>query len=113
MNFRKLPGPFRVALAGLLIAVIALIDWRVDPPISFGFLYLFPILLIGTVSANRWPIVATALLCMVLAHVFAPYSFEAQFSISLPQDVLVFTPLAAPALFAYKVTRRPTREPEH
>ena len=52
MIYRYLYGTRRAVLAraGLLIAAIALIDWRVDLNISFGFLYLFPILLVGTVS---------------------------------------------------------------
>src|SRR5689334_34566 len=48
--FRYLHGSTRAALAqaGVLIALIAIIDWRVDLNISFGFLYLFPMLLVGT-----------------------------------------------------------------
>jgi PAS domain S-box-containing protein len=105
MNLR-----LRAALAGLLIAIIALVDWRVDPPISFGFLYLFPILLIGT-GAKRWHIVATAILCTVLADVFSPLAFLIQ--VSLPQDVLVFTSLAGTGLFAYEATRSRRREQEN
>jgi glucose uptake protein GlcU len=33
--------------AGLLITVIALVDWLTKPYISIGFLYLFPIMLIA------------------------------------------------------------------
>ncbi len=50
----------RLALAGILIAIIAFVDWRVKVNIAFGFLYLFPILLLGTV-ARRWQIVAAAI----------------------------------------------------
>jgi hypothetical protein len=102
MDFRTPQGLLRVALAGILIGIIALIDWRVDPPIAFGFLYLFPILLVGTV-ADRWHVVATALVCMALADVFSPLPFSP--GISLPQDVLVFTSLAGTGLFAYEATR--------
>ena len=41
-----------MVLAGLMIAVIALLDWRVDAPIAFGFLYLFPILFVGSSSSD-------------------------------------------------------------
>ena len=42
-----------VVAAGLLIAVIAFIDQRTN--LSFGLLYLFPIILVGTVlPAGRW-----------------------------------------------------------
>ena len=37
MSFRQ-AGSERVALAGLLIAAIAIVDWRVDAPLAFGFL---------------------------------------------------------------------------
>jgi PAS domain S-box-containing protein len=110
MDFRKPQGLLHVALAGFLIAIIALIDWRVDAPIGFGFLYLFPILLVGTV-ARRWHIIATALLCMVLADIFAPSSFVMR--VSLPQDILVFTSLAGTGLFAYEATRSRRREQEN
>jgi PAS domain S-box-containing protein len=110
MNFRKLQGPSRMALAALLIGIVALIDWRVDPPIAFGFLYLFPILLVGT-GGRRWHIVATALLCMALADIFSPLPFSPQ--VSLPQDLLVFTSLAGTGLFAYEATRSRLRELEN
>jgi PAS domain S-box-containing protein len=109
MNFLRLQGPFRVALAGLLIGIVALIDWRVDPPIAFGFLYLFPILLVGT-GGKRWHIVATALVCMALADAFSPLPFAPQ--VSLPQDLLVFSSLSGIGLFAYEVTRSRLREEE-
>jgi PAS domain S-box-containing protein len=109
MNFLRLQGPFRVALAAVLIGIVALIDWRVDPPIAFGFLYLFPILLVGT-GGRRWHIVATALVCMALADAFSPLPFVPQ--VSLPQDLLVFTSLSGIGLFAYEVTRSRLREEE-
>ena len=63
-NYRQRAS--RVALAGLLIAIIAFIDWRVEVNIAFGFLYIFPILVVGAVL-SRWQILATALLCSFLA----------------------------------------------
>jgi hypothetical protein len=33
--------------AGLLIAAIALADWRADKEVTLGFLYLFPMLMVG------------------------------------------------------------------
>ena len=33
--------------AGVLIAVIAIIDWHYDVNVAFGFLYLFPMLMAG------------------------------------------------------------------
>jgi two-component system, LuxR family, sensor kinase FixL len=109
MSFRK-AGSDRVALAGVLIAAIAVVDWRVDAPLAFGFLYLFPILIVGGVCP-RWVIIATALLCTALADWFDPYAFT--LAIALPQDVLVFTSLAGTGMFAYEITRSRQREREN
>src|SRR5215831_591851 len=88
--------------AAILIALIALLDWRIDLNISFGFLYLFPILLIGSVL-RRWQIVVAAVLCTLLSDILDPFRFT--LGTSLPQDILVFTSLAGSGLFAYEVTR--------
>ena len=37
-----------LARAGILIAVIAILDWHFEEDISFGFLYLFPMLMVGS-----------------------------------------------------------------
>ncbi|MBZ5621035.1 MAG: PAS domain-containing protein [Acidobacteriia bacterium] len=112
MIFRYLQGSTRVVLAraGVLIAIVALLDWRVDLNISFGFLYLFPLLLVGTVL-TRWQILLTALFCTLLADVFDPFPFT--LVTGLPQDILVFSSLAGTGLFAYEVTRSRRREAEN
>ncbi len=76
MTFRHFDGSSRVWLAFALIVVTAVIDWRVDAPIAFGFLYLFPVLLVGSVRP-RWQVLITALLCTLLADLFDPYRFSA------------------------------------
>jgi two-component system sensor kinase FixL len=110
--FRYLQGSTRVVLtrAGVLVAIIALVDWRVDLNISFGFLYLFPLLLVGTVLA-RWQILLAALSCTLLSDLFDPFPFTLR--TALPQDILVFTSLAGTGLFAYEVTRSRRREAEN
>ena len=51
--------------AGILGTAIALVDWWTEPYISLGFLYLFPIMIVGGfLSQGR--IVVIALLCAVL-----------------------------------------------
>src|ERR1035441_9599033 len=107
MAFRRIVGSPRVAMAGLLIVVIAVIDWRVDLNFAFAFLYLLPILLAGTVLL-RWQVVLTALLCTFLSDFFDPFRFTV--ATSLPQDILVFAALAGCGLFAHEVTRRSRRE---
>lgn len=112
MNVGQLLGSRRAALisAAVLMGLFALIDWRVDLNIAFGFLYLFPVLLVATVLP-RWQVVATAFLCTLLSDLFDPFAFT--LSTALPQDILVFTSLAGTGLFAYEITRSRRRETEN
>ncbi|HEY2017079.1 MAG TPA: PAS domain-containing protein, partial [Bryobacteraceae bacterium] len=109
MIFRYLQGNPRSALvqAAALVALIALIDWRVDLNISFGFLYLFPMLLVGT-ALPRWQVVFTAVSCTLLSDFFDPFAFT--WSSALPQDILVFTSLAGTGLFAFEIAKNRRRE---
>jgi two-component system, LuxR family, sensor kinase FixL len=59
-----------IAVAGLLIASIALVDWATKPYISLGFLYLFPIMILGG-FLSRSRILAVALVCAVLQEAFS------------------------------------------
>jgi two-component system sensor kinase FixL len=97
-----------VAMAGALIVAIALVDRRIN--LSFGLLYLFPIILVGTVLP-RWSVLLVAALCTWLTDIFNPFPFAA--AVSLPQDVLVFAALAGTGLVAYEMTRSRRREVEH
>lgn len=96
--------------AGVLIAAIALLDWRVDLNIYFGFLYVFPMLLVGMVLPV-WPILGVALLCTLLSEFFDPFRFE--LLAALPQDVLVFSALSGMGLLSREVTRSRQREREN
>src|SRR5260370_6927238 len=110
MPFRNLQGISRVILAALLIAIIAIIDWRVEVNIAFGFLYIFPILLLGT-AMSRWQILLTVVLCTFLADYLDPFGFT--FRVALPQDILVFAALAGTAFFSYEVTRSRLKVTRH
>src|SRR5258708_35757390 len=110
MPFRNLQGISRVILAALLIAIIAVIDWRVEVNIAFGFLYIFPILLLGTVL-SRWQILLTVLLCTFLADYFDPFPFS--FRVAMPQDILVLAALAGNGFFSYEATRSRRQETEN
>jgi PAS domain S-box-containing protein len=95
------PTAWRTAAAGLMILAIAIVDWRVEFDVAFGFLYVFPLILVGTASP-RWAVAVVAALCTALADIFDPYPFTA---VSVPHDILVFLSLAGTGLFAQAVTR--------
>jgi PAS domain S-box-containing protein len=56
--------------SGLLIAAIALLDWRTKPYLSLGFLYLFPIMILAG-FLSRTTTVVIALACAVLQEAFS------------------------------------------
>jgi two-component system sensor kinase FixL len=110
MPLQQLENRTRFILAAILICAVALVDWRVEAPITFGFLYLFPVMLLGT-AGRRWPVMLAAAICTVLADQLDP--FPLSLSISLPQGILVFTALTGTGLFAYEVTRSRRLEMEN
>ena len=59
-----------IVVAGLLIAAIAVVDWATKPYISLGFLYLFPIMILGG-FLSRTQLVGVALVCAVLQEAFS------------------------------------------
>src|SRR5580700_8053488 len=59
-----------IVAAGLLIAAIAVVDWATKPYISLGFLYLFPIMILGG-FLSRTQILVVALVCAVLQEAFS------------------------------------------
>src|SRR6266513_2284054 len=61
-----------VAIAGLLIAVIAVADWATKPYISLGFLYLFPIMVVGG-SLSRTQIFGLSIFCATLHEAFSAF----------------------------------------
>ncbi|HVZ23059.1 MAG TPA: PAS domain-containing sensor histidine kinase [Vicinamibacterales bacterium] len=97
-----------VTAAAALAAVIAYLDRQASP--SIGLLYLFPILLVGTVLP-RWQIVAAALGCTWLTAIFNPWPLT--IGASLAQDALVFVALGGTGLVAYELTRRRREEADH
>ena len=109
---RYLLGTPRTILssAAILIAIIAFVDWRNLVNIYFGFLYVFPMLLVGTVLP-RWQIALIAIFCTVLAELFDPFPF--MLSTALPQDILLFIALIGMGLLAHLVIVNRQRELEN
>lgn len=73
--------------AGVMIATIGLIDWHFEENISFGFLYLFPMLMVGG-CLSRWQMAAVAALCTALTEAFDPFPWA--IPVGIPRLVLTF-----------------------
>ncbi len=99
-----------LACAVILIAVIALVDWRVRGNVFFGFLYVFPMLLVGTVLP-LWQLALVAICCTILSEAFDPFRFF--ITTDLPQDILLFGTLAGMGFYSREVTVNWQRELEH
>jgi PAS domain S-box-containing protein len=106
---RILHTPPRTVLitAAALIALIAVTDWRVELNVTLGFLYLFPLVLLGTTL--NWPsLIAVAVGCTFLSDRLDPFSAEMQ----VPRLLLIFLTLATTGLLSLSVTRGYRREME-
>ena len=88
--------------AAVMIALIALADWRVEKDLPLGFLYLFPMLLVGSVL-SRWQIVAVAACCTFLTEIFDAFQWRPEAGI--PRDILIFAAFAGMGLFVYEIVR--------
>ena len=88
--------------AALMIAAIAVVDWRIEGNIPLGFLYLFPMLLVGSVLV-RWQIAIAAAVCTVLSESFD--SFDWSLPSGIPRDILIFAAFFCMGLFVYEVVR--------
>jgi two-component system, LuxR family, sensor kinase FixL len=96
--------------AGVLIAAIALLDWWVVAEVLLGFLYLVPMLMIGSVL-NGWQICAVAGLCTFLAETFSDLAWSLRSGIS--RDVLYFAAFAGAGFFICEVSRNRRVTEEH
>jgi PAS domain S-box-containing protein len=97
-------------VATTLILIVAVIDWRVDLNVTFGFLYLFPMLIVGSCLPPRQVAVVGAL-CTVLAEAFAPFGWEA--AAGVPRDIFMFTAFFGTGLFAHASARNRQLTEQH
>ncbi len=90
-------------LAGIIL--IALVDWQIVFNATLGFLYLFPVVLLGTVL--EWPsLMAVTLLCTFLSDRLDPFPGDTE----VARDVLIFLTLGTGALLSIAVTKGYRRE---
>jgi PAS domain S-box-containing protein len=88
--------------AALMIGMIVFADWRVEKDLPLGFLYLFPMLLVGSVL-SRWQIAAVAASCTILTELFDSFQWRPESGI--PRDILIFAAFAGMGLFVYEIVR--------
>lgn len=93
-----------------MITMIAIADWRIQGNIPLGFLYLFPMVLVGS-SLTRTHTAATALLCSLLTEAFDSYEWVPETGV--PRDILVFSAFFGMGLFVYEVVRNRKLEMQH
>lgn len=88
--------------AALMVAVIAFADWRIESQVPLGFLYLFPMLLVGNVL-NRWQIGATAAICTFLTEEFDSFPWSP--TVGIPRDILIFAAFLGMGLLVREIAR--------
>jgi len=71
------------AWSWLLIAVIALVDWKIGPELSLGFLYTIPVLLISALI-SRSQIAVLAVVCSLLLEQFHPAAWDSEAVVRVP-----------------------------
>jgi PAS domain S-box-containing protein len=96
-----------LTLALALTIAIAITDWKVVFEATLGFLYMFPLVLLGAIW--NWPkLLLAAAFCTYLSDRLDAFPVDMQ----IPRDALIFTTLATAALLSRAVTRGYRREME-
>jgi two-component system sensor kinase FixL len=96
--------------AGMIVVIVALIDWRVDVNVAFGFLYLFPMLMVGS-CLTRWQLAMLAAGFIFLAERLGPEHWMP--NVGIPRDILMFTAFFGTGLFAHESARSRTLATRH
>jgi two-component system sensor kinase FixL len=96
--------------AAITIAVIAVVDWRFDVNISFGFLYLFPMLMVGS-CLTPWQIAIVAAICTGLVEAFDSFAWST--SVGIPRLILTFAAFTGAGLFVFESARNRRLASQH
>jgi PAS domain S-box-containing protein len=96
-----------LAYGALLIGLIALADWRIEINATLGFLYIFPMVLLGTVL-GWWQLVLAAVFCTFLSDRLDPFPTD----MAPARDILIFLTLAITGVLSLNVTKSYRREME-
>jgi PAS domain S-box-containing protein len=96
--------------AAIIFVAIAVLDWAVVGAIPLGFLYLIPMLLVGS-ALTPFQIISIAALCTFLAEVFDDFDWSPRTGI--PRDVLYFAAFTGVGLFIREISRNRQVALEH
>jgi PAS domain S-box-containing protein len=96
-----------LAYGAILVAAIAIADWRVEIDATLGFLYIFPMVLLGTVL-GWWQVLFAAAFCTLLSDRLDPFPVD----MASARDILIFLTLAITGLLSLNVTKSYRREME-
>jgi PAS domain S-box-containing protein len=88
--------------AGISITAIAVTDWHFEENISFEFLYLFPMLMVGG-CLTRWQMALVAALCTTLGEAFDPFPWTVPLGIS--RVILTFAAFLGAGLYGFESVR--------
>jgi two-component system sensor kinase FixL len=91
--------------AAILIAIIAVCDWRFEFNATLGFLYMFPMVLMGTVF-GWWQLILGAMFCTFLSDRLDPFPMDME----IPRDILIFLVLTITGFLARDLARSFRRE---
>jgi PAS domain S-box-containing protein len=94
-----------IAYAAILIAIIAITDWQVEINATLGFLYIFPMVLLGT-ALGWWQVILAAIFCTFLSDRLDPFPMETETA----RDALIFLTLSVTGLLSLSLTKSYRRE---
>jgi two-component system sensor kinase FixL len=98
------------ASAALMIALVAFGDSHTATDIPLGFLYLFPMALLGNVL-NVWQVGFAAAVCTLLTEMFDEFTWAP--NTGLPRDILYFMAFFGIGVFVFVIRRNRAREQQH
>jgi two-component system sensor kinase FixL len=96
-----------IAYAGVLIVALALADWRLEINVTLGFLYIFPMVSLGTVL-NWWQLALAAVFCTLLSDKLDLFPGDMESA----RDLLIFLTLTITGLLSLNVAKSYRRETE-
>jgi PAS domain S-box-containing protein len=108
--FLRLSRAKLLVIAAMMILVVALIDWRVELNVSFGFLYLFPMAIVGS-CLPYWELALLGGLCTFLAELFSPFTWD--LAAGVPRDIFMFAAYFGTALFAHESAKNQRLTAQH